>query len=397
METFAVRMNLGVSKNRLASLHNRQNAEQTQAVASRDMGAHIKEGLGANNGGRANLGLLVGVDIATQLDPFGKKESETRLQNASNNLAIAQARLELASEETSEERGNWLKATLQQLRALSEELQKTLEQIAKEREKERNPLAIGLDSAFTAQDEARIRLQELNETHRAETKMAYMDAKEVASVYQNKARQILGQIAQLQKEILNDSLQITRVLAGNAPSTDFSVNTSAGGEGGGLVAAAIDIGTSGGEGESASIEAAIGDMESAANVATESVETGAEAEAAPEQAAPAEAAHESQAARDAQNAQGKEAPKESQKVSGAKESPKAPQQTSGAKPIDMKMLNSLSMQRSAKIAKIMKLYEQLARLDQSSSGEASKVTAQSDSRNRAAIHEAKALKEIIYA
>ncbi|MDE7217627.1 MAG: hypothetical protein K2N20_06000, partial [Helicobacter sp.] len=240
MDTFAVRMNLGVSKNRLASLHNRQNAEQTQAVASRDMGAHIKEGLGANNGGRANLGLLVGVDIATQLDPFGKKESETRLQNASNNLAIAQAKLELASEETSEERGNWLKATLQQLRALSEELQKTLEQIAKEREKERNPLAIGLDSALTAQDEARIRLQELNETHRAETKMAYMNAKEVASVYQNKARQILGQIAQLQKEILNDSLQITRVLAGNAPSADFSLNTSAGGEGGGLVAAAID-------------------------------------------------------------------------------------------------------------------------------------------------------------
>ncbi|MDE7255239.1 MAG: hypothetical protein K2N54_03575 [Helicobacter sp.] len=382
-----------MSKNRLASLHNRQNAEQTQAVASRDMGAHIKEGLGANNGGRANLGLLVGVDIATQLDPFGKKESETRLQNASNNLAIAQAKLELASEETSEERGNWLKATLQQLRALSEELQKTLEQIAKEREKERNPLAIGLDSALTAQDEARIRLQELNETHRAETKMAYMDAKEVASVYQNKARQILGQIAQLQKEILNDSLQITRVLAGNAPSVDFSVNTSAGGEGGGLVAAMMSVATSGGEDEGAPTEAAIGDMESAANVATESVETGAEA--APEQAAHTNS--ETMRTQEAQNAQGKEAPKESQKVSGTKESSKAPQQTSGAKPIDMKMLNSLSMQRSAKIAKIMKLYEQLARLDQSSSGEASKVAAQSDSRNRAAIHEAKALKEIIYA
>ncbi|MDE7447439.1 MAG: hypothetical protein K2M51_00100, partial [Helicobacter sp.] len=85
MDTFSLRMNLGVSKNRLASLHNRQNAAQTQAVASRDMGAHIKEGLGANNGGRANLGLLVGVDIATEFDHFGKKESETRLQNSSNN------------------------------------------------------------------------------------------------------------------------------------------------------------------------------------------------------------------------------------------------------------------------------------------------------------------------
>lgn len=392
MDNFSVRMNLGVSKNRLATMYSRQNAMQTQAVASHDMGARIKEGIGSNNGGRANLGLLVGVDVATQLDPFSKKESETRLQNASNNLAIAQTKLELANTETNEERREWLKTTMQQLRALSEELQKTLEQIAKEREKERNPLAIDPDSELTIQDEARIRLQELNETHRAETKMAYMDAKEVASVYQSKARQILKQIAQLQKEILNDSVQIARVLAGNAPSVDFSANLSAGGEGGGLVAAAIDVGTSGGESASASIEAPIGDMESAASIATESVGVEAEAETVPEQAAPTKG----EAARDSQethNAQNNEAPKESPKVSGAKEAPK----TQGTKPIDTKTLNSLSMQRSAKIAKIMKLYEQLAKLDQSSSGEASKVVAQSDSRNRAAIHEAKALKEIIYA
>ena len=79
MDTFSLRMNLGVSKNRLASLHNRQNAEQTQAVASRDMGAHIKEGLGANNGGRANLGLLVGVDIATQFSRGRACETRRRL------------------------------------------------------------------------------------------------------------------------------------------------------------------------------------------------------------------------------------------------------------------------------------------------------------------------------
>ncbi|MDE5817632.1 MAG: hypothetical protein K2H55_09030 [Helicobacter sp.] len=383
MDTFSLRMNLGVSKNRLASLHNRQNAAQTQAVASRDMGAHIKEGLGANNGGRANLGLLVGVDIATQFDPFGKKESETRLQNASNNLAIAQTELELASAETSEERRNWLKTTLQELRVLSEELQKTLEQIAKEREKERNPLAIGLDSELTAQDEARIRLQELNETQRAETKMAYMNAKEVASVYQGRARQILRQIAQLQKEILNDSVQIAHVLAGNAPSVDFSVNLSAGGDGGGLVSA-IDIGTSGGENVSTESPS----TQTAANGA--SMATEAEAAESPEQVAPTNS--EAPRMQEAQNVQGKEAPKEPQQTSGAKQAPK----TQGAKPIDTQTLNSLSMQRSAKMAKIMELYEQLAKLDQSSSGEASKIAEQSDSRNRAAIHEAKALKEIIY-
>lgn len=383
MDTFSLRMNLGVSKNRLASLHNRQNAAQTQVVASRDMGAHIKEGLGANNGGRANLGLLVGVDIATQFDPFGKKESETRLQNASNNLAIAQTELELASAETSEERRNWLKTTLQELRALSEELQKTLEQIAKEREKERNPLTIGLDSELTAQDEARIRLQELNETQRAETKMAYMNAKEVASVYQGRARQILRQIAQLQKEILNDSVQIAHVLAGNAPSVDFSVNLNAGGDGGGLVSA-IDIGTSGGENVSTESPS----TQTAANGA--SMATEAEAAESPEQIAPTNS--EAPRMQEAQNVQGKEAPKEPQRTSGAKQAPK----TQGAKPIDTQTLNSLSMQRSAKMAKIMELYEQLAKLDQSSSGEASKIAEQSDSRNRAAIHEAKALKEIIY-
>lgn len=404
MNTFSVRMNMGWSGNRLSSMYSRQNTEQIQAVVSRDMGAHIKEGIGANNGGRAQLGLLVGVDISANIDPFSKKETETQFKNSTINLAIAQAERELKSEDTDEERGKWLNATMERLRELSEEVQKTLEQIAKEREKEKNPLAFA-DEPPTEQDMARAELQQLNETQRAEVKSAYGNAKMVASDNQDKIRQLLSQISHLQKEVLNDSVQITRVLSGAAPSVDFSVDTSAGGgssaPGSGMAAieAALE---SGGDAEaiasgapevaSASVEVEAAVSEAVGDVASE---TAGEGEATDSVAAqpvsePAESAP--QQSTQATQESGSKPSKEQGEASAPK-----PTKTQGAKSIDMKTVNSLSMQRTAKLAKIMKLYEQISQLEKSSRDEASKVSAQSDSRNRSYVAKTKALKEAIYA
>ncbi len=405
MNTFSVRMNMGWSGNRLSSMYSRQNAEQIQAVVSRDMGAHIKEGIGANNGGRAQLGLLVGVDISANIDPFSKKETETQFKNSTINLAIAQAERELKSEDTDEERGKWLNATMERLRELSEEMQKTLEQIAKEREKEKNPLAFA-DEPPTEQDMARAELQQLNETQRAEVKSAYGNAKMVASDYQDKIRQLLSQISRLQKEVLNDSVQITRVLSGAAPSVDFSVDTSAGGgssaPGSGMAAIEAALASTGGDAEaiaagapdvaSANVEVEAAVSEAVGDVASE---TAGEGEATDSVAAqpvnePAESAPR-QSAQATQESGSK--PSKEQGEVGAPKSAK----TQEAKSIDMKTVNSLSMQRTAKLAKIMKLYEQISQLEQGSRDEANKVSAQSDSRNRSYIAKTKTLKEAIYA
>lgn len=404
MNTFSVRMNMGWSGNRLSSMYSRQNAEQIQAVVSRDMGAHMKEGIGANNGGRAQLGLLVGVDISANIDPFSKKETETQFKNSTINLAIAQAERELKSEDTDEERSKWLNATMERLRELSEEVQKTLEQIAKEREKEKNPLAFA-DEPPTEQDMARAELQQLNETQRAEVKSAYGNAKMVASDNQDKIRQLLSQISQLQKEVLNDSVQITRVLSGAAPSVDFSVDTSAGGGSSapGSEMAAIEVALeSGGDAEaiatgapevaSASVEVEAAVSEAVGDVASE---TAGESEATDSVAAqPASEPAESAPQQSAQATQ--ESGSKPSKEQGEASAPK-PTKTQGAKSIDMKTVNSLSMQRTAKLAKIMKLYEQISQLEKSSRDEASKVSAQSDSRNRSYVAKTKALKEAIYA
>lgn len=404
MDTFSVRMNMGWSGNRLSSMYSRQNTEQIQAVVSRDMGAHIKEGIGANNGGRAQLGLLVGVDISANIDPFSKKETETQFKNSTINLAIAQAERELKSEDTDEERGKWLNATMERLRELSEEVQKTLEQIAKEREKEKNPLAFA-DEPPTEQDMARAELQQLNETQRAEVKSAYGNAKMVASDNQDKIRQLLSQISHLQKEVLNDSVQITRVLSGAAPSVDFSVDTSAGGgssaPGSGMAAIEAALASTGGDAEaaagapevaSASVEVEAAVSEAVGDVASE---TAGEGEATDSVAAqPASEPAESAPQQSAQATQ--ESGSKPSKEQGEASAPK-PTKTQGAKSIDMKTVNSLSMQRTAKLAKIMKLYEQISQLEKSSRDEASKVSAQSDSRNRSYVAKTKALKEAIYA
>lgn len=404
MDTFSVRMNMGWSGNRLSSMYSRQNAEQIQAVVSRDMGAHMKEGIGANNGGRAQLGLLVGVDISANIDPFSKKETETQFKNSTINLAIAQAERELKSEDTDEERGKWLNATMERLRELSEEVQKTLEQIAKEREKEKNPLAFA-DEPPTEQDMARAELQQLNETQRAEVKSAYGNAKMVASDNQDKIRQLLSQISHLQKEVLNDSVQITRVLSGAVPSVDFSVDTSAGGgssaPGSEMAAIEAALASTGGDAEaaagapevaSASVEVEAAVSEAVGDVASE---TAGEGEATDSVAAqpvsePAESAP--QQSTQATQESGSKPSKEQGEASAPK-----PTKTQGAKSIDMKTVNSLSMQRTAKLAKIMKLYEQISQLEKSSRDEASKVSAQSDSRNRSYVAKTKALKEAIYA
>lgn len=404
MNTFSVRMNMGWSGNRLSSMYSRQNAEQIQAVVSRDMGAHMKEGIGANNGGRAQLGLLVGVDISANIDPFSKKETETQFKNSTINLAIAQAERELKSEDTDEERGKWLNATMERLRELSEEVQKTLEQIAKEREKEKNPLAFA-DEPPTEQDMARAELQQLNETQRAEVKSAYGNAKMVASDNQDKIRQLLSQISQLQKEVLNDSVQITRVLSGAAPSVDFSVDTSAGGGSSapGSEMAAIEVALeSGGDAEaiatgapevaSASVEVEAAVSEAVGDVASE---TAGEGEATDSVAAqPASEPAESAPQQSAQATQ--ESGSKPSKEQGEAGTPKSAK-TQGAKSIDMKTVNSLSMQRTAKLAKIMKLYEQISQLEQGSRAQAGEVSAQSDSRNRSYVAKTKALKEAIYA
>lgn len=404
MNTFSVRMNMGWSGNRLSSMYSRQNAEQIQAVVSRDMGAHIKEGIGANNGGRAQLGLLVGVDISANIDPFSKKETETQFKNSTINLAIAQAERELKSEDTDEERGKWLNATMERLRELSEEVQKTLEQIAKEREKEKNPLAFA-DEPPTEQDMARAELQQLNETQRAEVKSAYGNAKMVASDNQDKIRQLLSQISQLQKEVLNDSVQITRVLSGAAPSVDFSVDTSAGGGSSapGSEMAAIEVALeSGGDAEaiatgapevaSASVEVEAAVSEAVGDVASE---TAGEGEATDSVAAqPVSEPAESAPQQSAQATQ--ESGSKPSKEQGEASAPKSAK-TQGAKSIDMKTVNSLSMQRTAKLAKIMKLYEQISQLEQGSRAQAGEVSAQSDSRNRSYVAKTQALKEAIYA
>ncbi|MDE7317550.1 MAG: hypothetical protein K2N12_07475 [Helicobacter sp.] len=404
MNTFSVRMNMGWSGNRLSSMYSRQNAEQIQAVVSRDMGAHMKEGIGANNGGRAQLGLLVGVDISANIDPFSKKETETQFKNSTINLAIAQAERELKSEDTDEERGKWLNATMERLRELSEEMQKTLEQIAKEREKEKNPLAFA-DEPPTEQDMARAELQQLNETQRAEVKSAYGNAKMVASDNQDKIRQLLSQISRLQKEVLNDSVQITRVLSGAAPSVDFSVDTSAGGGSSapGSEMAAIEVALeSGGDAEaiaagapdvaSASVEVEAAVSEAVGDVASETAGEGEATDSVAAQPASQPAESAPQQSTQATQESGSKPSKEQGEASAPK-----PTKTQGAKSIDMKTVNSLSMQRTAKLAKIMKLYEQISQLEKSSRDEASKVSAQSDSRNRSYVAKTKALKEAIYA
>ena len=404
MDTFSVRMNMGWSGNRLSSMYSRQNAEQIQAVVSRDMGAHMKEGIGANNGGRAQLGLLVGVDISANIDPFSKKETETQFKNSTINLAIAQAERELKSEDTDEERGKWLNATMERLRELSEEVQKTLEQIAKEREKEENPLAFA-DEPPTEQDMARAELQQLNETQRAEVKSAYGNAKMVASDNQDKIRQLLSQISHLQKEVLNDSVQITRVLSGAAPSVDFSVDTSAGGGSSapGSEMAAIEVALeSGGDAEaiatgapevaSASVEVEAAVSEAVGDVASETAGEGESTDSVAAQPASEPAESAPQQSTQATQESGSKPSKEQGEASAPK-----PTKTQGAKSIDMKTGNSLSMQRTAKLAKIMKLYEQISQLEKSSRDEASKVSAQSDSRNRSYVAKTKALKEAIYA
>lgn len=397
MNTFSVRMNMGWSGNRLSSMYSKQNAEQIQAVVSRDMGAHIKEGISANNGGRAQLGLLVGVDISANIDPFSKKETETQFKNSTINLAIAQAERELKSEDTDEERGKWLNATMERLRELSEEVQKTLEKIAKEREKEKNPLVFA-DEPPTEQDMARAELQQLNETQRAEVKSAYGNAKMVASDNQDKIRQLLSQISHLQKEVLNDSVQITRVLSGAAPSVDFSVDTSAGGgssaPGSGMAAieAAVEPGGDAEATAGVSVEVDAAVSEAVGDVASETAGEGEATDSVAVQPAsqPAESAPQ-QSAQATQDSGSK-----SSKEQGETGAPKLAK-TQGAKSVDMKTVNSLSMQRTAKLAKIMKLYEQISQLEQGSRDEANKVSAQSDSRNRSYIAKTKTLKEAIYA